>query len=225
MKIVLGLGNPGTRYARTRHNVGWIALDALAERLRTDFEPGIGDYYAAEGSWRGRKVLLVKPTTWMNNSGEAARQVLRHYKGTPEEMLVLVDEVQFPVGKIKMTASGSSGGHNGMESLLYHLGVETFPRLRLGVGNAFGPGEMVDYVLSPFAADEEEELEGMIAEAKDAVLLWIAEGTGKAMNRVNARKREKAPKGEMPAAPEKTEKKSVADSDKGQSDNTISTNT
>ena len=89
-----------------------MALDIIAERLRTEFQPGVGDYYAAEGSWRGRKLVLIKPTTWMNNSGLAARQVVRHYSGSPEELLILVDEVQFSVGKIKLTPSGSSGGQN-----------------------------------------------------------------------------------------------------------------
>ncbi|MGE3800441.1 MAG: aminoacyl-tRNA hydrolase [Candidatus Kapaibacterium sp.] len=223
MKIVLGLGNPGSRYARTRHNVGWMALDIIAERLRTEFQPGVGDYYAAEGSWRGRKVVLIKPTTWMNNSGLAARQVVRHYSGSPEELLVLVDEVQFPVGKIKLTPSGSSGGHNGLESLLYELGTENFPRLRLGVGNDFGPGEMVDYVLSTFKESEGEELGGMLNRAKDATLLWIAEGTAKAMNQVNARKREKSSKESATNSPKDDTEKSVADSNIGQSDNNIST--
>ena len=226
MKIVLGLGNPGTRYARTRHNVGWLVLDAVAERLRTEFVPGTGDYYIAEGSWRGRKLALIKPTTWMNNSGLAAKQVLRHFGEKPEEMLTVVDEVQFPVGKIKMTSRGSSGGHNGIESLLYHLGVENFPRLRVGVGNDFGQGEMVEYVLSEFRQEEGEELAEMIENAKDAILLWVTEGTSKAMNQVNARKRKEPSPSSSDSSPQESKQKSATESGKpatGGGDN-ISTN-
>ena len=188
MKIILGLGNPGARYEKTRHNIGWIVLDAVAERLRTEFRPGRGDYYEAQGSWRGRKVVLLKPTTYMNNSGLAARQAMRQYGVGAEDLLVLVDEIQFPVGRIKLHSAGSSGGHNGVESIIYHLEKDTFPRLRCGVGNNFGPGEMVDYVLSDFAEEEKGGLAEMIEEGKDAALLWVTEGTARSMNRINARK-------------------------------------
>lgn len=188
MKIVLGLGNPGSRYAKTRHNIGWIVLDAVAERLRVEFEPGRGDYYEAHGSWRGRKVILLKPTTYMNNSGLAARQAMRQYGVGAEDLLVLVDEIQFPVGRIKLHSAGSSGGHNGVESIIYHLENDKFPRLRCGVGNEFGPGQMVDYVLSEFPEEEGEELAAMVEQGKDAVLLWVTEGTARSMNRINARK-------------------------------------
>ena len=188
MKIIVGLGNPGARYAQTRHNVGWMVLDALADRLRTEFQPGRGDYYAAPGSWRGRKVVLVKPTTFMNNSGTAVRQVIKHYGGTPADVLIVVDEIQFPVGRIKLNASGSSGGHNGIDSVIRQLGTDAFPRLRCGVGNDFGPGQMVDFVLSGFSAEEELALADMVQAGKDAALQWLVEGTARAMNRVNARK-------------------------------------
>lgn len=188
MKIIVGLGNPGARYAGTRHNVGWMTLDAIAERLRTEFQPGRGDYFEAHGSWRGRKVILLKPTTYMNNSGLALKQAMRQYGVPAGEVLLLVDEIQFPVGKIKLNSAGSSGGHNGIESIIYHLESEAVARLRLGVGSDFGPGGMVDYVLSDFAEDEKEELEGMIEAGKEAALLWVVEGTARAMNRINARK-------------------------------------
>lgn len=188
MKIVLGLGNPGSRYAKTRHNIGWIVLDAVAERLRVEFQPGRGDYYEAHGSWRGRKVILLKPTTYMNNSGLAARQAMRQYGVGAEDLLVLVDEIQFPVGRVKLHSAGSSGGHNGVESIIYHVENDKFPRLRCGVGNQFGPGQMVDYVLSEFPEEEGEELAAMVEQGKDAVLLWVTEGTARSMNRINARK-------------------------------------
>lgn len=188
MKIVLGLGNPGSRYERTRHNVGWLLLDAVAERLRAEFEPGKGDYWGAAASWRGRRVTLVKPTTFMNLSGNAARQVLRHTGTTIDDLLVVVDEIQFPLGRLKITPSGSDGGHNGLASLIEVLDSDRFARLRCGVGNDFPPGRMVDYVLSDFPSEDREVLERMIEDGRDAILLWIAEGTGRSMNRVNVRK-------------------------------------
>lgn len=190
MKIVVGLGNPGSRYEMTRHNVGWLILDAVAERLRGEFVPGKGDYYEAEVSWRGRKTLLVKPTTFMNLSGNATRQVLRHRSETTNELLVVLDEIQLPLGRVKLTGSGSDGGHNGMASVIEVLESDRFARLRCGVGGDFGPGQMVEYVLAEFSADEMETLRGLIEEGRDAILLWIVEGTTRSMNRVNARKKQ-----------------------------------
>jgi PTH1 family peptidyl-tRNA hydrolase len=187
MKIILGLGNPGSRYEFTRHNVGWLALDKVAERTRAEFAPAKGDYYAAEFRWKGRKAVLIKPTTWMNNSGDAARQALRHYNSTPAEMLVVVDEFQFPVGKIKISPSGSAGGHNGLLSVCERLGTESWPRLRIGIGSDFDRGEMVDYVLSGFSNEERQELDDVLLAARDAILDWIALGTSKSMNVVNRR--------------------------------------
>ena len=199
MKILLGLGNPGTRYAATRHNVGWMVLDAIAARLGVTFRAGLGEYEVAEARWRGRNLALVRPTTYMNNSGRAARHAVKVFNAEPAELLALVDEVQFAVGKIKLTPSGSDGGHNGTASLIEELGTPDFPRLRCGVGSDFGPGELVDYVLSSFREDESEELAAMIARGVDAALLWIVDGTQKAMNRVNAKEKKPEP---APTAPE-----------------------
>lgn len=187
MVVVLALGNPGARYEATRHNIGWMIADALAEKLGTSFRPAKGEYYEAPAKVGDREVLLVKPTTYMNNSGVAAAQLIEKLGISPADMLALVDEIQFPVGRIQLKPSGSPGGHNGIESLIYHLGTLDIPRLRCGVGNAFGPGEMADYVLSPFPAEEKEIVDGMIAQARDAVLVWISEGTARAMNRINTR--------------------------------------
>ncbi len=188
MKIIVGLGNPGSRYAYTRHNVGWLVLDAIAERLRVEFEPGKGEYFQAPGRWRGKNVILIKPTTWMNNSGLAVKQVAKAHGVSPSDILLVVDEIQFPVGQFKLKPSGSSGGHNGIESVIDYLGGANVARLRCGVGNDFGPGEMVDYVLSNFAPDEEESLAQMIEEAKEGALLWVSQGTARAMNLLNTRK-------------------------------------
>jgi PTH1 family peptidyl-tRNA hydrolase len=199
MKVILALGNPGARYELTRHNIGWLVADAIAHRLRADFRPARGEYYEAKGEWRGNGLLLVKPTTYMNNSGLAARQLVERLGISPADILVVVDEIQFPVGRSQLKPSGSSGGHNGVESIIEHLGTTGFPRLRCGVGKDFGPGEMVDYVLAPFPEREREEVERMIDEAAGTALLWVAEGTAKAMNMANTRGA--SPTGENPPTP------------------------
>ena len=185
MKIILGLGNPGSEYARTRHNIGWLVLDAIAEQLRGSFAPGKGDFLEAAGRWRGTEIRLIKPTTYMNNSGTAARTVLGRYGVQPADMLVVVDELQFPTGRVQLKPGGSSGGHNGLESLIYHLRTEAFPRLRCGIGNDFERGRMADYVLSPFAESEREELDRMIIAGRDLALSWAAMGTARAMSLFN----------------------------------------
>ncbi len=185
MKIILALGNPGARYAATRHNIGWMVADRVASRLGITFQPGPGDYHEAVGEIGGRAVALVKPTTYMNNSGIAARQVLERRGVDPSDMLVIVDEIQLPPGRIKLKSAGSSAGHNGTESLIYQLQTEQFARLRCGVGNNFAFGGLVDYVLAPFNHDELEQVEEMIEAACTAVEIWVAEGTARAMNRVN----------------------------------------
>lgn len=200
MKVVLALGNPGARYAETRHNIGWIVADAVASQLHAEFRPGKGDYYEAHVEWGGQRAVLVKPTTYMNNSGIAARQVLERYGVAAAGMLAVVDEIQFPAGRVQIKPSGSSGGHNGMESLIYHLDSIEFPRLRCGVGRDFGPGEMAEYVLSPFPKEEEKIVAEMIAEARRTVLAWIAGDTPGAMSRGNAaggeRRQEDMPPGQ-----------------------------
>ena len=180
-RILLGLGNPGSRYAATRHNIGWMALDAAAKQMKVELQPGHGDYWEAVGVWQGRQILLAKPTTYMNNSGTAAAQLLERYNRTPADLLVIVDEFQFPVGKIQIKPSGSSGGHNGLESLIYPLETRDFPRLRCGIGRDFGPGQMADYVLAPFPAEQQQAVEQMILQARDAMLDWAAHGTERAM--------------------------------------------
>ncbi len=187
MKVLLGLGNPGSRYALTRHNIGWLVLDAVAESIRAEFLPGKGEFYAATGRWRGNETMLVKPTTFMNNSGVAAEQIVKRYGVEPSNVLVIVDELQFQLGRVQIKPSGSSGGHNGLESLIRHFQGEGFPRLRCGIGAEFGPGEMVEYVLSPFREEEREEVLRMILAARDAALDWIALGTSQAMSLHNRR--------------------------------------
>jgi PTH1 family peptidyl-tRNA hydrolase len=185
MRVVIALGNPGSKYERTRHNVGWLVADRVAERVRGIFKPGKGEYYEAQIRWRGHDALLVKPTTYMNESGIAAVQIRTRYKIDPSEMLAVVDELQFPLGRIALRPGGSDGGHNGLGSMIYSLGTDAFPRLRCGIGNDFERGRMVDYVLSNFSTEESESLEKMIASAADAVLAWVADGM-RAAAKINA---------------------------------------
>ncbi|HVZ37733.1 MAG TPA: aminoacyl-tRNA hydrolase [Candidatus Kapabacteria bacterium] len=188
MKVVLALGNPGARYAATRHNIGWMIADAVAGRLGCDFVAGRGDYYAASARVGDEDLLIVKPTTYMNNSGVAAAQIVERFGVPVESILAIVDELQFATGRIQLRPSGSSGGHNGTESLIYHLDSINFPRLRCGIGNEFPSGMMADYVLSPFPREEHALVEKMIEEGADAVITWVREGTGRAMNLVNTRR-------------------------------------
>jgi PTH1 family peptidyl-tRNA hydrolase len=203
MKVVIGLGNPGSQYQFTRHNIGWLVLDAVAESLRAEFRPGKGEFYEARGRWRGHDVLLVKPTTYMNNSGVAARQIVDRLGASPAEMLAITDEIQFPTGRVQLKPSGSSGGHNGVESLIYHLRTADFPRLRCGVGNDFPRGAMADYVLSSFPMEELNVVQEMIEEGREFVLTWIAEGTAQTMSRLNNRK--KRPDSDDPGTERRTE--------------------
>jgi PTH1 family peptidyl-tRNA hydrolase len=195
MKVIIGLGNPGSRYADTRHNIGWMVLDAVALQLRTGFKAGRGEYYEAVGRWRGTEVHLVKPTTFMNLSGIAARQVLERHRLEPEELLAIVDEIQFPTGRVQLKPGGSDGGHNGLESLVEQIGTESFPRLRCGIGSNFERGAMAEYVLSPFPSEERETVEWMVKAGRDLALAWVALGTAKAMSEYNRSHREPVPPG------------------------------
>ena len=192
MKAIIGLGNPGLKYHGTRHNVGFAVVDALANRAHVDFESARVD--ALVGRWRrpvgGDDVLLVKPLTFMNASGEAVGGLLRYFKIELADLLVIVDEVQLPVGKLRARARGSAGGHNGLKSVIAHVGEE-FSRLRLGVGRGpEGPGgkgqrDLADHVLSRFEEDERAEVERMIARAADAADVFVTGGIAEVMNQYN----------------------------------------
>jgi PTH1 family peptidyl-tRNA hydrolase len=205
VKAIVGLGNPGLKYHGTRHNVGFAVLDELAKRAHVDFESARVD--ALVGRWRRPRgvagprgageeedihdvVLLAKPLTFMNASGEAIGALLRYFKIELPDLLVVVDEVQLPVGKLRARARGSAGGHNGLKSVLAHVGEE-FSRLRLGVGRGpEGPAgkaqrDLADHVLSRFEADERAEVERMISRAADAAEVFVTGGIAGVMNQFN----------------------------------------
>ena len=187
MKLVVGLGNPGTRYVTTRHNIGWRVLDALAVQAGADFRPGKGEYYVIETAFDREDVALLKPTTFMNGSGLAVAQAVGRYGiDVANDLLVVLDEFQLPLGTVRIGNTGRDGGHNGLASVIGSLLTDKFARLRCGIGKNFGPGEMVDYVLSPFAAEEEPVVAEMVVKARDAARVVIAQGAVRAMNLFNA---------------------------------------
>src|SRR5262245_27978125 len=184
MKLVVGLGNPGPKYAGTRHNVGFDVVDYLAagpscSAFREKFEA-----FVAELKEGDETILLMKPLTFMNLSGRAVRAILDFYKLPVEQLLVVCDDFNLPLGKLRVRAKGSHGGQNGLRSVQEQLGTDAYARLRIGVGQP-APGDAVDFVLSKFRPGERKEAEETVASAAQAVLVWVRSGTEACMNRFN----------------------------------------
>jgi PTH1 family peptidyl-tRNA hydrolase len=194
MKLVVGLGNPGPKYAGTRHNIGFAVLDYLAAapgvgRWRSRFEAQVTE--AVEGT---EQVLLMKPETFMNLSGRAVRAAMDFYKLPLTDLLVVCDDIALPLGKLRARAKGSDGGQKGLRSIQEQLGTQEYPRLRIGVGS---PGEHLDaadHVLSRFKPGERAAVEDAVAQAAQAVLLWVRQGIDVCMNRVNGEPQPEKPK-------------------------------
>jgi len=185
VKVIAGLGNPGRRYAGTRHNAGFMVLDRLADRLKAAFDREKYHGLVAEADYAGERLLLLKPQTYMNSSGESVARAVR-YKGLePVDLLVVVEEGNLPLGRLRVRASGSAGGHNGLKSIIERLGDDGFPRLRLGVGEPGLSGDLTNYVLGSFTPDQRAALEDMTVRAIDAALCWALEGVAAAMNKFN----------------------------------------
>jgi PTH1 family peptidyl-tRNA hydrolase len=183
-KIVIGLGNPGEQYAGTRHNIGWMVLDRLADRAGWSGRGRNRDAAAITGGrFRGLDLLLVKPMTYMNDSGIAVRKVLARERAPLSEMLVVVDDFALPFGRLRFREGGGPGGHNGLRSIIGELGNEGFSRLRIGIGEP--DRAFVDHVLSRFRADERQRLDELLDAAADAVETWAREGTNRAATRFN----------------------------------------
>ncbi len=185
MKIVVGLGNPGRGYAGTRHNVGFAVVDSLAagpavSRFQSRFQAEVAEFQ--EG---GEKVLLLKPETFMNLSGRSVRQALDFYHLPPTDLLVVCDDYNLPLGKLRVRAWGTHGGHNGLRDIQGHLGSTEYARLRIGVG-APEPGEAVDHVLGRFRPSERPVIDEAVARAAQAVLVWVSRGVEACMNEYNA---------------------------------------
>ena len=158
MRVILGIGNPGKRYLYNRHNIGFMLLDLLASKYSLSFSPSKGDYYFCEGKIGEEEFSLIKPTTYVNNSGIAASQAIGYYETDVTDLLVIYDDLNLEFNTIKIKAAGGDGGHNGIGSVIYHLNSDIFPRLRIGIGSNFEKGGMADYVLTDFKEDELKEL-------------------------------------------------------------------
>jgi peptidyl-tRNA hydrolase, PTH1 family len=185
VKIVVGLGNPGERYAKTRHNVGWMAVDRLADRAGWDGRGRERDASRiVQGRFRSLDLTLVKPLTFMNESGLAVRKVLAREHAPLVDLLVVADDFALPFGKLRFREGGGAGGHNGLGSIIDELQTEKFSRLRVGIGDP--QRNAVDHVLSTFAPDERQRLDELLDAAADAIEAWAREGTNKAANRFNS---------------------------------------
>ena len=184
MKAIVGLGNPGPQYKGTRHNVGFDVVDELAARASIRFESAPAEALIAKWRRPEEAVLLVKPLTFMNLSGQAVGELARYFKIEVADLLVVVDEVHLPLGKLRARKKGSAGGHNGLKSIIAHLGDE-FARLRLGVGRGGAQRNLADHVLSRFEKDEAAEVERMTTRAADAAEMFITSGIEAVMNAFN----------------------------------------
>lgn len=190
-RMIVGLGNPGPEYARNRHNVGFQVVELFAERHGLEFtraqkraRVALGRVSLANG-WNGR-VLLVRPLTYMNLSGEAVGPLAAFYKIAPADILVISDDLDLPVGRIRLRSGGGAGGQKGLKSIIQHLHTEEFPRLRIGIGRPPGQMDPADYVLQDFTPDQEAEMAFVRPRAVDAIEVWLAAGIEEAMNRFNS---------------------------------------
>lgn len=185
MKIIVGLGNPTAQYVGTRHNVGFAVIDRIAEEYNISMDIKKHKAVCGKGVMEGQKVILVKPQTFMNLSGEAVREVFDYYKAEISDVLVIYDDICLDVGKLRIRAKGSSGGHNGMKNIIAHLGSQDFARIRVGIGDKPKNMDLVDYVLGHFYGEEKEAVSKGIDLAVKAVAAVLTEGTDSAMNRYN----------------------------------------
>jgi PTH1 family peptidyl-tRNA hydrolase len=181
--LVVGLGNPGRRYARTRHNVGFLVLDEFAAITRLEFKEK-ADYLICNGSLEGEKIALMKPLTFMNRSGGAVRKAAEKFGIPPERIIVVHDDLDLAAGRLKIRKKGSSGGHKGVESVIQNIGANNFIRVKIGIGRD-GLTPVEDYVLSKFGRDELPRVREAVASAVDAIRSIITEGVEKAMNSFN----------------------------------------
>ncbi|MBE6226323.1 MAG: aminoacyl-tRNA hydrolase [Bacteroidales bacterium] len=182
--LIAGLGNIGVEYANTRHNIGFMVLDALVKDSGTSFISGrYGS--TAEISYRGHKLVLLKPSTYMNLSGKAVNYWMQELKIKPENLLVVVDDLALPFGTLRMRKQGSDGGHNGLKNITQMLGNNSYARLRVGIGDAFAKGHQVDYVLGKWKSEEEKELPFILDRAGDAIKAYAFMGPDRAMNICN----------------------------------------
>jgi peptidyl-tRNA hydrolase, PTH1 family len=186
MPIIAGLGNIGAEYEGTRHNIGFRILYELAEQNGMSFKTGKGPYYLSSGVIEGKKCILVLPSTFMNRSGSALLHASNYYQIPINDVFVVTDDINLPIGKIRLKPSGSAGGHNGLSDIIYQFKSDAFSRLRFGVGNNFNRGDQAKYVLSRFGKDEEAEVAETVKRSIEAIRVYLREGLTPAMNQFNS---------------------------------------
>jgi len=186
MYIIVGLGNPGKQYEHTRHNVGFDTIDVLAERYRISVDARKHKALYGKGMIEGNKVILAKPQTYMNLSGESVRELIDFYKiDEAEELIVIYDDISLEPGQLRLRAKGSAGGHNGIKNIIAHLGGQEFKRIKVGVGEKPKGYDLADYVLSRFSKEEREKVEASLERAADAAVKIITDDMAAAMNEYN----------------------------------------
>ncbi|NLY09579.1 MAG: aminoacyl-tRNA hydrolase [Tissierellia bacterium] len=185
MKIIVGLGNPGNEYKGTRHNVGFITVEKIAEDYGISLTKAGFQALYGQGRIDGEQLILVKPMTYMNLSGMAVRQIMDYYKVEAKDLIVIQDDIDISKGTIKIKSKGSAGTHNGMKSVIKHLGHGNFSRIKIGVGNPSHGKDLADFVLSKFSKEEIDEIDSAIDQAAKATVTWVKHGTEVTMNEFN----------------------------------------
>lgn len=189
MKAIIGLGNPGRDYAGTRHNLGFDVITALTDKHDLKLNEKRFKGLCALGIMEGQRVILIQPQTFMNLSGECVRAVADFYKLEPEDIMIICDDINLDVGRIRIRKKGSAGGHNGLKNIILHLGTEEFPRIRVGAGDKKEGQDLVSHVLGRFSKEEDDILRDVIRSAASAVEAWLRDGIDTAMNEYNTPKK------------------------------------
>jgi len=196
MRIIVGLGNPGEKYRATRHNIGWDTITRISDNYGIPLNQMKHKAICGTGFIEGEKVILAQPVTYMNLSGESVRELVDFYKVSPEDIIIIYDDIDLDVGQLRIRKKGSAGGHNGIKSIISHLGTDEFPRIRIGVGAKPKDWDLADYVLSRFKDEEEAVIRQALKDASDACRLIITSGIDAAMNKYNKKKNSDGPKGQ-----------------------------
>lgn len=209
MYVIVGLGNPGREYADTKHNVGFRVIDKLADQYNIDVSKFKHKAFIGDGMISGKKVLLVKPQTYMNLSGESVKEIMSFYKVPIENMIVIYDDTSLELGMIRIREKGSAGGHNGIKNIISHMGTDTFNRVKVGIGEKPNGWDLADYVLAKFTEDEKAGIESGIDKASQAAGIFISLGIKDAMNKFNAKQKIKAKKEPKETSKTNEESKSI----------------
>ena len=197
MFVIVGLGNPGRKYENTKHNVGFVTIDRLSEKHGIKVNKIKHKALVGEGFIAGKKVMLVKPQTYMNLSGESVREIVQYYDIEPEDLMVIYDDVDIALGNLRIRKKGSAGTHNGMKSIIYNLQFDNFPRLRLGIGME-KKVDMINFVMTGFAGEEKKKIEAAIDQSVSALSTWLEKGIDMAMSEYNTKKEPAGDKHEQP---------------------------